>query len=117
MKILFITPGRGMGGGHLILTNIARELKKEGYNINVYCIGMAKNKRDIHLDNIWKDINEKFIDIPKSRSEISKFNNFLNKSKNFLIQNIDKYDRIVFDSHWIFYSAILANVISKKHIN
>ena len=75
MKILFITRGRSSRGGHVIFTNIVRELRRDGYDVTLTTFESREDMKMVVP--YWENIDVNFVEI-EGKSILEKlFNNLI----------------------------------------
>ena len=112
IKIHFITRGRSSRGGHIIFTNIVRELRKDGHYVILTTFeSKEKMKRTIPY---WNDIDVNFVEIPHLQERNSEQIAHIEAASSYIRKNIDKFDRIILDSWFMSMAAIRENIFSDK---
>lgn len=110
LKMLFITRNRSTRGGHIVLINIVRELRKQGFLIDLVTF---KPKGEVDFPNceeLWQDTNSQIIEIPFSKDSNAQILHYTNAAASYLKKNSAKYDKIILDSWHILHAAIKSGV-------
>ncbi|MDO8241027.1 MAG: glycosyltransferase family 4 protein [Candidatus Moranbacteria bacterium] len=112
MKILFITRTRTARGGHIVFTNLVRELHKEGYDVTLTTFeSKEKMKRVVPY---WENIDVNFVEIPHLEDRDSEQMAHIEAASVYIRENIDKFDKIILDSWFIAMAALRENIFSDK---
>ncbi len=112
MKILFITRGRSSRGGHVIFTNIVRELCRDGYDVTLTTFESREDMK--RVIPYWEDVDVNFVEIPHLQDRDSRQIAHIKAASVYIKENIDKFDRIILDSWFISMAAIRENIFSDK---
>lgn len=111
-KILFVTRSRSSRGGHVVLTNIIRELCNEGYDVSVTTF---ESPERINLAvPYWDNLNVNYIEVSHAQGRDSEQIAHIKAASVYIKQNIDKFDRIIVDSWFIAIAVIRENIFSDK---
>lgn len=111
-KILFITRGRSMRGGHIIFTSIARKLREEGYDIALTTFE-SKEKMKAAVP-YWENIEVNFIEIPHLSEQDSEQIAHIQAASVYIKENLDKFDKIIVDSWFLLLAMVRENIFSDK---
>jgi len=112
MKILFITRGRSSRGGHVIFTNIVRELRRDGYDVTLTTFESREDMKMVVP--YWENIDVNFVEIPHLQGRDSRQIAHIEAASVYIKENIDKFDRIILDSWFISMAVIRENIFSDK---
>jgi glycosyltransferase involved in cell wall biosynthesis len=114
LKILFITRNRSKRGGHIVLTSLVRELRKQGYDVSLVAF-RPKGEVDFpECEELWKNIQPDIISIPFSLNAEEQILHYTNYAAKYLQKNEKNFDRIILDSWHIAHAAIKSGIVSKK---
>lgn len=112
LKILFVTRGRSFRGGHVVFTNIVRELRREGYDVTLTTF---ESKEDMKEEvPYWGNIDVNFVEIPHLRGSKARQIEHVKAASKYIRENINKFDRIILDSWFISLAAIRENIFSEN---
>jgi glycosyltransferase involved in cell wall biosynthesis len=112
IKILFITRGRSSRGGHVVFTNIVRELRKDGYDVTLTTFESKERMKKVVP--YWEDIDVNLVEIPDVEDRNSEQIAHIKAASAYLKENADKFDRIIIDSWFIMLAALRENIFSDK---
>lgn len=111
-KIVFITRGRSHRGGHVVLTNVVKQLRKEGYDVVLTTFeSRDEMKREVPY---WNDINANIIEIPFVNERNAEQIEHVKAASAYIRENIDKFDKIILDSWFIALATMRENIFSEK---
>ncbi len=112
-KILFVTRGRSSRGGHVVLVNIVRELRKEGYDVTLTVFESKKQMKKVVP--YWESMDVNFVEIPHLKERNSEQIEHVKAISKYIRENVDSFDKIILDS-WITALAVAREYIFSDKI-
>lgn len=111
-RILFVTRGRTSRGGHVVITNVVRELRREGYDVTLTTFeSNEKSSKDVAY---WNDIDVNFVEVPFVVGRDAEQIEHIEAASKYIEDNLDKFDKIVLDSWFIALAVMRKNIFSNK---
>ena len=111
-KILFVTRTRTSRGGHIVLLEIVKELRKEGYDIELTTF--ESREKQTKIIPYWEEMEVNFVEIPNTNDRNAEQIEHIKAASVYIKENLNKFDRIILDSWFISLAAVRNNTFSEK---
>jgi len=107
MKTLFLTRTLSNRGGSIIVANLVKELRTQGYDIDF--VGFKPEGTEDFPDcaPLYKDVNIEIIEVPQYKEQPLQMKAYIDAAQRYLHQHKDTYDKIVLDS---WFSALAGSM-------
>lgn len=103
MKTLILTRTLSNRGGSIIVTNLIRELRRQGYDIDF--VGFKEKGTEDFPDcaPLYRDVSITILEVDQHKEQPLQMKAYIDAAQSYLHENKDKYDKIILDS---WFSAI-----------
>ncbi len=111
-KILFITRGRSSRGGHVVLTQIVRTLRTQGYDVTL----VTFESKEQMIDDVpyWENMDVCCVEVPHSDDMQSEQIGHIKAISLYAKENFENFDIIIIDSWFVALGLIRENIFSDK---
>lgn len=114
MKILFLTRGISSRGGHIVVTNIVRGLRKKGYDIELTTFESEENIKIKEKNVCWDNLDVNIINVEHSIDHNKNQIIHIEAASKYIKENINKFDRVILDSWPIALAVVRTGILSPK---
>lgn len=115
-SIHFVTRGRTNRGGHVVLTNLVRELLRRDFAASVMSWHEDGKPLYPNCEELWQDVPVTIGELPRRESEEERFMVEQEALRAYVKDAVDSYDIVVLDSWLVALAAIHAGIHSRKKV-
>lgn len=113
-KLLFITRTLNGRGGQVILTNLIRTLRQQGYSVHFVAFKPEGTPDFPDCEPLYAGLQTQIVSVPEHSDNTLQMQEYVNAGTDYLRQHQNKYDTVVLDSWWTMLAGVFAQVDPHK---